>query len=147
MKITACVRILLLVAGVLQLTACSTPSPVAKTQRFTEEETADFIARYYSYETSYALKPAMMDGTFRAPCDRALLLKLAGQQPRRGLAVIVMVHYPNAGEEDTAKLAWVKDLKGMGYQRIVFLRSGNRMQVNGLSLLECPQAPSTLAGK
>src|ERR1039457_340362 len=91
-----------------RLTACSTPSPVTKAQRFTEEETADFIARYYSDETSYALKPAMMDGAFRAPCDRALLLKLAGQQPRRDLAVIVMVYYPNAGEEDTAKLAWVK---------------------------------------
>jgi len=145
-KITACVRILLLVAGILQLTACSTSTSVAKAPRFAEAEAADFIARYCSDKTSYALKPAMMDGAFRAPCDRALLLKLAGQQPRRDLAVIVMVHYPGSRAEDTAKLAWVKDLKGMGYQRIVFLRGSRSMQVNGLSFLECPQASATLAG-
>ena len=137
---------LIMVAGICLLISCSTPTQVGKASRFTEAETADFIARYYSDETSYALKPAMMEETFRSVCDRALLLKLAGQQPRRDLAVIVMVHYPGSRAEDTAKLAWVKDLKGMGYQRIVFLRGSRSMQVNGLSFLECPQASATLAG-
>ena len=141
------IRILLLVAAILQLTACSTPTSVANAPRFTEEATADFIARYYSDETGYALKPAMMDGAFRLPCDRAFLLKVAGKQPRRDLAVIVMIHYPGSRAEDAAKLAWVNDLKGLGYQRIVFLRGSNKMQVNGLPLLEYPQAAPTFAGK
>jgi hypothetical protein len=120
---------------------------VVNAPRFTEEESADFIARYYSDETSYALKPAMMDGAFRLPCDRAALLKVAGQQPRRDFAVIVMIHYPGSRTEDAAKLAWVKDLKGLGYQRVVFLRGGNSMRVNGLPMLESPQVAATFAGK
>ena len=89
-------KFLILVAGICMLTSCSTPTQVGKASRFTEAETADFIARYYSDETSYTLKPAMMEETFRSVCDRALLLKLAGQQPRRELAVIVMIHYLGA---------------------------------------------------
>ena len=63
------------------------------------------------------------------------------------LAVVVLIHHPGAREEDTAKVAWVTDLKGLGYQRIVFLRGGNGMRVNGLPVLECPQASATFAGK
>jgi len=119
----------------------------AKGVRLTEEEGADFIARYYTNETSYALKPAMMVGAFQSICDRALLLKLAGQQPRHDLAVVVLIHYPGARAEDTTKAAWVKDLKGLGYQRIVFLRGGSSMKVNGLPILEYPQAPTIATGK
>lgn len=139
------IRTALSVSGIFLLTSCSTPTQVAKARRFGEAEAADFIARYYSDDTSYVLKPATNDGAFRSICDRALLMKLAGQQPRRDLAVIVLLHYPGAATEDSVKLAWVKDLRGMGYQRIVFLRSGNRMQVNGLPTLESPQAPAAFA--
>jgi len=112
------------------------PRVVSKpSTQFTEEEDADFIARYYSDQTSYLLKPALMDGAFRSVCDRPFLLKLAGQQPRRDLAVIVLIHYPGASEEDSTKLAWVKDLKGLGYQRIVFLRGARSLKVNGLPIV------------
>jgi len=138
------------VAGV----ALTPPPPPGKPRiispnpsRFAEADAADFIARYYSDDTSYALKPAMMDGAFRSVCDRAFLLKLAGQQPRRDLAVVVLVHYPGARQEDPIKAAWVNDLKGLGYQRIVFLRAENSMKVNGLPLLEYPQASLISAGK
>jgi hypothetical protein len=141
------IRAVLLVAGILLLTSCSTSTRVAQAPRFTEGEAADFIARYYSDETSYALKPALMEGTFRSVCDRAFLLKLAGQQPRRELAVIVMIHYMGAQQEDTIKSAWASDLKKLGYQRIVFLRGDNRMQVNGLRMLPCPQGSAALAEK
>ena len=141
------IRAFLLLAATFQLTSCSTPTPVANAPRIGEAEAADFIARYYSDATSYVLKPALNDGAFRSICDRALLLKLAGQQPRRDLAVIVLIHYPSAATEDPVKLAWAKDLRGMGYQRIVFLRGGNHMQVNGLPTLESPQAPAAFAEK
>src|SRR5664279_3316211 len=111
MKPIRCIKALLLLLAMSQLTSCSTSTPVAKAPRFAEEEAADFIARYYTDETSYALKPVMMDRAFRSICDRALLLKLARQQPRHDLAVIVLIHYPNAAGEDSTKLAWVRDLK------------------------------------
>ena len=142
-----CIRIVLLAAGIVHVTSCSTPTPGARAARFGEEQAADLVARYYTDGTSYALKPVMMDGAFRSICDRALLLKLAGQQPRRDLAVVVLIHHPSEAREDAAKLTWVKDLKGLGYQRIVFLRGGNGMQVTGLPILELPQAAATLAGK
>ena len=138
---------LIMVAGICLLISCSTPTQVGKAARFTEAETADFIARYYSDETSYLLKPPMMDGPYRSICDRARLLKLAGEQPRRELAVVVMIHYLGAQQEETAKLAWVNDLKRLGYKRIVFLRGGNRMQVNGLPVLVCPGSSAALAEK
>jgi hypothetical protein len=141
------IRAVLLVAGILLLTSCSTSTQVAQAPRFTEADAADFIARYYSDGTSYLLKPATMDGPFRSICDRALLLKLAGQQPRRELAVIVMIHYVGAQQEETTKLAWVNDLKRLGYKRIVFLRGGHRMQVNGLPMLACPEGSGAFSGK
>lgn len=137
-----------LLSGLLLLTACSTPSPVAPLPKFAEAESADFIARYFSDQTSYALKPMMMrEGQFRAIFDRASMLGLARQQPRHELAVVVLVHYVEPRDEETAKLGWVNDLKGLGYQRIVFLWAGNNMEVNGLPVLESPAAVRVLAGK
>jgi hypothetical protein len=147
MKLMECIRIVLLAVGICQLTSCSTSPPVAQAPRFGEEEAADFIARYYSDGTSYALKPAMMDGPYRSIFDRASLLNLARQQPRHALAVVVLIHYPGVREEDATKLGWVNDLKGLGYLRVVFLRGGNSMRVNGLPMLECPQASVVFAGK
>jgi len=134
------------------------PSPPGKlkiTSRFPEEEAADFIARYYSDRTSYVLKPAMMDTMneteFPTICDRASLLKLAAQQPRHDLAVVVLNHYPIARDEEFIKLAWIKDLEGLGYQRIVFLLAGDSMKkmkkVNGLRILEDTHAPTISPGK
>jgi hypothetical protein len=136
-----------LLPGLLLLNSCSAPAPVPSMPRFTEEADADFIARYYSDETSYVLKPSLTDGLFRSICNRTALLDVARQQPRRELAVVVLVHYPSASTEETTKLAWVNDLKVLGYRRIVFLRGGNTMRVKGLPVLESPQVPATLAGK
>src|ERR1035438_1661995 len=94
------------------------------------------------YSTNFSMK----DGEFRSICARAGLLSLARQQPRRELAVVVLIHYPVACDEQTTKLAWLNDLKGLGYQRIVFLRGGNSMEVMGLPVLESPAALPVLAG-
>ena len=139
------------VTGVAR-TPPSPPGNLKISSRFTEEEAADFIALYFSDITGYALKPAMMDTMmdreFRTICDRASLLKLASQQPRHDLAVVVLIHYPTARDEDFIKLAWMKDLEELGYQRIVFLRNGNNIKkVNGLPILEYPHAPTTSAGE
>jgi hypothetical protein len=89
----------------------------------------------------------MREGPYQSIYDRPALLKLARQQPGRELAVIVLVHYPSAATEEPVKLAWVNDLTGLGYRRIVFLRAGRKMQVNGLFVLASPRAPATFAGK
>ena len=123
------------------------PSPEAASPKFAEADNADFIARYYSDEASYALKPVMMEGPYRSVCDRTALLSLARQQPRHELAVVVLIHYPGADAEEGIKLAWVNDFKVLGYQRVVFLRGRNSMQVNGLPVLEYPQVAATVAGK
>jgi hypothetical protein len=89
----------------------------------------------------------MMDGPYQSICDRALLLKLARQQPGRELAVVVLIHYTSAESEEPVKLTWVSDLTGLGYRRIVFLRGANGLQVNGLPMLEGTHASATFAGK
>ena len=129
-------------ATVLVTGSARTPPPPPgnlRITRFAEEEQANFIVWYYSDQTSYVLKPAMMDGQFRAICDRDLVLKLAAQQPRRELAVVVLIHYPNSASEEPVKLGWVNDLKRLGYQHTVFLRGGNKMEVKDLPVLEGPQ--------
>jgi hypothetical protein len=140
-------RAFALLLGLALLSSCSTPSQVASGPKFTEADAADFIARYYSDQTSYALKPVRLDGQYQTVYDRPALLELARLQPGRELAVVVLVHYPNAASEEPVKLAWVNDLTGLGYRRIVFLRAGNGLQVNNLAVLESPRAPATFAGK
>ena len=136
----------LLLALVL-LGGCSAPSPVANCARFREGDAADFVARYFSDETSYVMRPEMKDGTFPSICDRTRLLKVAREQPRHELAVIVLVHYQTAEAEEPVKLAWVNELTSQGYRRVVFLRGNGRMEVDGLPILETPRVPPTFAGK
>ncbi len=114
--------------------------------RFAEVEATDFIVRYYSDDTSYLLKPSMMDGKFRSIFDRPAVLKLAREQPGRELAAVVLTHYPNSGDEEAIKVSWVNDLKGLGFQRVVFLRGRNGMDVKGLAILDSPQQ-STMASE
>ena len=142
-----CVRTAALLLWLVLLSSCSTPSPVASLPKFTEADAADFIARYYSDQTSYVLKPVMMEGGYKSVCDRPALLKLAQQQPGRELAVVVLIHYLSAESEESVKLAWVHDLIGLGYRRVVFLRAGKSMQVADLPVLESPRASAVFAGK
>ena len=148
MKPAGYTRTIALPFGLLVLlSACSTPSSGPRTPRFTEADAADLIARYYSDDTSYVLKPPMLDGQFRSVCNRASLLNVASQQPQHALAVIVLLHYPAPQTEEAAKAGWVRDLQDLGYRGVVFLRAGNRMDMNGLRILSSPQATATLAGK
>jgi len=123
---------------------------------FQDEAQADFIFRYYSDTTSYVLKPTRMRGKamgtrgeveFLDPCSRADVLKAATDQGRHELAVIMLVFYPKEKFEEPGKPTieelvkqnWDRELKALGYQRIVFLRGGNKtMQINGLTVLESP---------
>jgi hypothetical protein len=60
---------------------------------------------------------------------------VAKQQPGRELAVVILIHYRAQCEADAVKQNWVKLLKVAGYQRVVFLRASDGMQIDGLPVL------------
>jgi len=115
----------------LLATACSTP----RTARFSEEEKANLIVRYYSESTSYVLKPAMTEGPFLSILNQDAVLAVAKQQPGRQLAVVVLIHYHAESEAELVKHNWTTKLTQLGYQRVVFLHGRNGMQVKGLPIL------------
>src|ERR1039457_746744 len=125
-KIAASLLFVLLIA-----TACSTSRVV----RFNQQEQANLVVRYYTDDTSYVLKPAKTDGTFLAILNKDAVLDVAKQQPGRELAVVILIHYRAQSEGDSVRQNWVKLLKEVGYQRVVFLRASGSMQINGLPVL------------
>ncbi len=114
------------------------PQPPKKV-RFTGP--ADFVAQYYSDTNSWVLKPLQTEGPFLKVCDRPLLLALARQQEGREKAVIALPSYPTLESEETNKVAWANDLKTLGYQRVVFLRSLPTTNIYKMFLLDDPQTP------
>lgn len=112
-------------------TACST----LRTSRFSEQDRADLIVRYYSDDISYVLKPTKTEGSFLAILDKDAVLKVAKQQPGRELAVVILIHYRAESAAAAARNDWATLLKEVGYQRVVFLRSSGGTQINGLQIL------------
>jgi len=128
-KVSASLLLVLLLA-----TSCSTPR-TAPTVRFTEQEQANLVVRYYTDDTSYVLKPAQTDGRFLSILKKDAVLNVAKQQPGRDLAVVILIHYAADTEAATVQTKWRTLLGAAGYQRIVFLRANGGMQINGLPLL------------
>jgi hypothetical protein len=121
---------------VLLLTSCATHRrSTASLPRFSEEEQANLIIRYYSDDTSYVLKPATTEGPFLTILRKDAVLALAKQQPGRQLAVVALIHYGAESQADAVKHDWTNLLTEAGYQRIVFLRARNSMKMNGLPVL------------
>ena len=118
------------------LTSCATSrSPDAALPRFQEQDQANFIVRYYSDDTSYVLKPQTTEGAFLTILKKDAVLEMARQQPGRDLAVVLLIHYGADSMAEDVKRDWRSSLAGAGYQRVVFLRAANGMQVNGLPVL------------
>ena len=118
-------------------TACSSPR-TPHLGRFKQEEQANLVVRYYTDDTSYVLKPVTKNGEFLTVLNKAAVIELAKQQPERELAVVILIHYTAEDEAEAVKHDWVKLLKEVGYERIVFLRASSGMKINGLSILENP---------
>ncbi len=129
MRISASLLFVLLLA-----TSCSTPQ-FAPTVRFTEQEQANLVVRYYTDDTSYVLKPAQRDGPFLSVLKKDAVLDVAKQQPGRDLAVVILIHYAAETEGAIVQNKWRSLLTNAGYQRVVFLRAKGGMQINGLPLL------------
>jgi hypothetical protein len=112
-------------------TACSTP----RTARFSEQDRADLIVRYYSEDTSYVVKPAQTEGQFLSIFKQDAVLDVAKQQPGRKLAVVILIRYNTESEAEAVKRNWVTKLTQVGYQRVVFLRGMSGHRINGLPIL------------
>ena len=136
-----------LLLGLVLLSSCSTQSPLASWQRFSDADAADFITRYFIDQTSFMVKPVTKDGAYQSICDRARLLQIARQTAGRDLAVIVVIRHQTIEAEEPVELDWVNDLTGLSYRRVVFVRGNGDMQVNGLPVLETPRVPAAFAGK
>ena len=125
----------MLLLGGLFLTSCAAPKQEeAAGPKFTEEQTANIVIRYYSDSISRVIKPLQAEGTFLTSFDKEGVVELAKKQSGRDLAVVILIQYNNL---DSIKQAWVERLNGIGYQRVVFLQ-GQGMKINGLSILDNP---------
>jgi hypothetical protein len=125
-----------LLLAMLLLTSCATRRPSwAALPRFKEQDRANLIVRYYTDDTSYVLKPKKADGRFLTILNKEAVLDVAKQQPDRQLAVVILIHYGADSQAATVKHQWSNLLTEAGYQRVVFLRALNSMQVNGLPVL------------
>jgi len=129
MKVSASLLFIVLLA-----TACSTPQ-TSQVVRFHEQDQANIIVRYYSDETSYVVKPQRTEGVFLSILRRDDVLDVAKKLPGRGLAVVILVHYPSQDTADAVRTKWASQLTGLGYQRVVFLRGFGSSQVEGLPIL------------
>lgn len=136
-KVSASLLFVLLLA-----TACSTQRTAAVV-RFNERDKANLIVRYYTDDTSYVLKPAKMEGPFLSILKQDAVLDVAKQQPRRELAVVMLIHYTCESEREAVRHKWTSLLTGLGYQRVVFLGAASNMQVNGLPVLDYALLPSS----
>jgi len=129
------IRVSVSLLFVVFLTAsCSTPG-TAPEVRFSEQDRADLIVRYYTDDTSYVLKPQKKDGPFLAILNKDAVLDVAREQPSRELAVVVLIHYGLDSQMEAVKRDWVSRLTEVGYQRVIFLSAMGNMKVNGLPVL------------
>ena len=136
-----------MLGGLFLLASCAMPprSSQAELQRFRGAANADLIVRYYSDQVSHLLKPLTMEGPFYVACERPEVLKLAAQQPKHEMAVVVLIHYCSSPAENRVKLAWAEDLKRLGYHDIVFLLAGRGREIEGLPILPGPEYQPTVA--
>jgi len=152
-KVTFWIAGCIAVSAVCLLVSCATPTNPAAAEGppFHDETNADLIVRYYSDKVSHVQKPPTMEGPFFTACERPMVLKVAAEQPKRELAVLVLMPQiyrlkdPELAEknEDQIKAIWERDLKRVGFQHVVFLRAGRGMQVYNLPTLKGPRFPAT----
>jgi hypothetical protein len=123
--------------GLLLLTSCATPGQQeAEGKRFQDEQSADIVIRYYSEGVNRVLKPLQMEGPFLSTFDKGGVIDLATHQTGRELAVVILLRFNST---DQVKQDWQRNLMGVGYKRVVFLRAEGGLKINGLPILDNPR--------
>jgi hypothetical protein len=145
-KLAARLAAVVLACGLCLLTSCMGPQGGGpELPRFSGSANADFIFRYFSDQVSHVEKPLTMEGPFYVACERPAVLKLAADQLRREMAVVVLIRYFSAQEEVRVKVGWAQDLKRLGYHQVVFLLAGHSKTIDGLPILPDPPAQAAVA--
>jgi hypothetical protein len=136
----------ILACSAFLFTSCAGPQgSLVQLPHFSGAANADLIFRYFSDQVSHVEKPLTMEGPFLVACERPAVLKLAADQPKHDLAVVVLIRYFSALEENKVKVGWAQDLKRVGYQNVVFLLAGHSKSIDGLEILPDPAIPPTVA--
>lgn len=145
-RLAARLAVVIPVCGAFLFASCVGPQASGpELPRFTGAASADLIVRYFSDQVSHVEKPLTMEGPFLTACERPAVLKLAANQPRHELAVVVLIRYFSSTEETRVKVAWAQDLKRLGYHNVVFLLAGYSKTIDGLPILPDPPVPPTVA--
>lgn len=120
--------ILLLTAALpVILSSCATPPP---RQAFQNSDNSALIVKSLDGRTCEVLAPTAITHE-----DSALLLDQAKTFPQHQTAVIILENYsePQLGREFRDRtLGWFIGLRGLGYQRIIFLKGSGVSDPNGL---------------
>lgn len=124
--------ILLLLTAALPvvLSSCATSEPP---QAFYNTDNSALIVESLDSHSCQALAPT---ATQREEDSR--FLDQARTFPRRQTAVVILENYsePQMGQEFRDRsFGWFIGLRGLGYQRIVFLKGNGMTEVNGLPTL------------
>jgi hypothetical protein len=123
--------LLLLTAALpLLLSSCATPPP---RQAFRNVDNSALIVQSLDGRSCQVLAPTSM-----SQLDNARLLDQAKNFPAHQTAVVILENYsePQLGPEFRDRtLGWFIGLRGLGYQRIVFLKGNGATDPNGLLTL------------
>jgi hypothetical protein len=125
-------------AGLLSLTSCATaPGEHALGPKFQEAHAANLVLRYSSDQTIFMLKPDGHDGPFYRIFTREEVCALDAQRiGRRDLAVVLLGFSRAPILERRIRDSWVASLGSLNYRRVIFLRSADHDQINGLRVIE-----------
>jgi len=125
--------------ALLLLASCASNSanhqPVV---RFHEQDASDVILHFSSWDLITIYKPNTRDGDGFLPLYRRAEAEqvLARPEVAHNLAVVICGYNYSLEQEAYLQEQWASLLGGLGFHRLVFLRSGGVRKINGLTVLK-----------
>ncbi len=93
---------------------------------FHETPTANLIVSHSSDEANYAIRPPVMEGSFRTMLTLADIAAIAQGLPDKNLAVVSIGVFPNPNTEAEKVKNLSVTLADCGFKRVVFVRNASR---------------------
>jgi hypothetical protein len=115
---------------------CSCASTPGHQASFHQQDACDAIVRFSSWDLITINKPDTRQAGFLPLYKQSEAQQvLARSDVGRGMAVVISGALFSLRQEAELQEKWAGILQGLGYQRVVFLRAGQRDQVNGLDVV------------
>ena len=120
----------------LLLSSCASTQPGSHA-RFHQQADCDAIVRFSSWDLITVNKPETREQGFLPLYRFAEAEKVLARPdfPHR-LAVVICGAFFSESQEADLQKRWAAIFRGLGYQRLVFLRAGWHDQVNGLAVIK-----------